>query len=91
MEDLESSWIFERDRFADDDKAYDSICEIADSHIPIYTYQVLEVAMSDLWLVYDSPAMYSSNCQSPLQLIQANIYEHLQSKLFERYNKNKIE
>jgi len=46
MEDLESSWIFERDRFADDDKAYDSICEIADSHIPIYTYQVLEVAMS---------------------------------------------
>ena len=89
LEEFQSKF-FEGEWDTDDDEASDIISEIADSRIPIFTYQVLEVAISDLWLAYDSPEIYGWSCKiSPLQLIQANIYEHLQSKLFEWYYKNK--
>jgi hypothetical protein len=42
------SVFFEGSGVTDDDEATDLISEIADSRTPIYTHEVLEVAMSDL-------------------------------------------
>ena len=90
-EDFKSSF-HEGEWDTDDDEAYDIISEIADRRVPVYTSEILEVAMSDLWLVCGSPEIYNSNCKfTPLELITSNIYEHLQSRLLERYHKNKID
>lgn len=89
LEEFQSKF-FEEEWDTDDDEASDIISEIADGRIPIYTYEVLEVAMSNLRLACDSPKIYGWDWKpSPSELIQANIYEHLQSKLFEWYYENK--
>lgn len=57
LEEFQSEF-FEGEVSTDDDKAADRIHEIADSRIPIYTYEVLEVTMSDLWVVCYIPEIY---------------------------------
>ena len=57
LEEFQSEF-FEGEGNTDDDKAADRIHEIADSRIPIYTYEVLEVAMSDLRMVCYIPEIY---------------------------------
>jgi len=91
LEDFKSSF-YEGGWDTDDDEAYDIISEIAVRQVPVYTSEILEVAMSDLWLVCDASEIYNPNCNfKPLELITSNIYEHLQCRLLERYHKNKID
>jgi hypothetical protein len=48
--------------------------------------------LSNIRLAYDTPEIYGSDCKfAPVQMIQSNIYEHLHSKMSERYYENKIE
>ena len=89
LEDFQSEF-FKENLETDDDEAYDLLCEIANSRVPIYTSDILEVALNDLRLAYDTPEYLGSNCKaSPISMIQSNIYEHLISKLSEWYYKNK--
>ena len=69
----------------------DIVCDIADSHIPAYTYQLLEVAMSDLRLVHSIPDRCVSSNSTPMQMLQRNIYKYIKDDLWERYEKNKKE
>ena len=84
------SVFFEGSGVTDDDEATDLISEIADSRTPIYTHEVLEVAMSDLWLAFD-PGGNILPDTSACQLIQAGIYYHVMEKLSDWYYKNKID
>lgn len=52
------------------------ISQYADSCCPIYNYDILSVAQSELWLALESPDW---ECDSPLSSIQANIINHLQT------------
>ena len=40
-----------------EDNVYDLIHEISDSHVPAYNYELLEVAMSNLWLACTEPEL----------------------------------
>lgn len=74
-----------------EDNAYDLIHEIADSHVPTYNYELLEVAMSNLWLATTEPELWPAFWQStPVHLIMSNIYEYLSCELTEWYNENEI-
>ncbi|WP_421795382.1 hypothetical protein [Haliscomenobacter sp.] len=81
---------FEGSGVTDDDEATDLISEIADSRTPIYTHEVLEVAMSDLWLASEACGHIFPGT-SACQLIQAGIYYHVMEKLSDWYYKNKID
>jgi hypothetical protein len=88
---IEDFW----DRLNDDEwttecDVYDLIHEIADSHVPIYYSQVLEVARSDLWLVTTQPELWPAFwTASPVHFLMTNIYEYLSEELAEWYNANK--
>ena len=65
----------------------DRISEIADNQIPVYTTQLLQVAMSNLRLVNENPE-WSNGDQTPEVLIQGNIYQYIRDALWnEYYNK----
>ena len=75
-----------------EDKAYDLISEIADSRVPIYNYQILEVAMSNFRLALTEPECWPALWEkTPIHYIMANIYEEIREKLLERYCANKNE
>lgn len=57
LEEFQSKF-FEGDGGTDDDEATDLISEIVDNQMPIYIYEVLEVAMSNFRLICDSPENY---------------------------------
>lgn len=70
-------------------KNYDQIIErmheIVESHIPIYTTDLLEVAISNLRLATAEPS-YNPDHVYPTQLISLNIYELLCEEVQERYD-----
>lgn len=76
----------------DENSVSDSISEIAESFVPVYTREILEVALSNFNFVsYESelwPAFWTS---SPLNHIISNIYEYLSEELYERYNEYQTE
>lgn len=70
----------------------DLIHQLADNHVPIYNYDVLEVAMSDLRLAISEPELWPAYWKhSAVNLIMSNIYEYISNELNNRYNKNKTE
>lgn len=68
------------------DKSYDEMLEAKDYFIdwwiPIYNYEILEVAMSNLWLACSVPGCLpvDKDC-SPCKLITYNIYEYLNEEI----------
>jgi len=70
-------------------KSYDDIIdhlhEIIESHIPVYTSDLLEVALSNLRLASAEPN-YNSENVSPSELISLNIYELLCDELQQWYD-----
>ena len=69
----------------------DLVSEVADRLIPIYTWDLLEVALSNYWLAIEIPEGCWSGQLSALQLISFNIYEYLSTKLSDWYYENKKE
>ncbi len=55
----------------------DSIHERADSYVPVYNYELLQLASDDLWLGYPSESGLTSGCEDAYKIISMNIYEHL--------------
>lgn len=71
----------------------DHIHEIADSRVPIYYHQLLKVASSEVWLATEEPECWPAFDWSPtpINIIAANIYEHLVEKLREHVQEKKEE
>jgi len=55
----------------------DSIHERADSHVPVYNYDRLQLACDNLWLGYPSENGLTHGCENAYDIIGTNIYEHL--------------
>ena len=55
----------------------DIIHERADSWVPDYNYDRLQLACDDLWLGYPSESGLTHRCEDAYDIIGINIYEHL--------------
>ncbi len=91
IEDLKEAIALNKVQF-DEEKIYDiddTISEIADNNIPIYTYDLLQHASNDFDLI--EPSDLCSDSPSVTQIITANIYEVLTEALYEYINEQNEE
>ncbi len=56
------------------DEPSDIIHEVAESHIPIYYFDLLSVARCDLWLAVEKPEIPA---ETAVQAISYNLYDYL--------------
>ena len=64
----------------------DSVSEIAESFVPVYTREILEVASSNYHLVSCEPDVWPAFwIASPLNYLISNIYEYISEELYKRY------
>ena len=63
----------------------DRIFEIADSHCPIYTSTILQLAADNLFLATEEPELGPAfdGSPTPVNIITANIFEHIYQCLWE--------
>ena len=63
----------------------DIIHEVADSYVPVYTSQLLDLASKNLELATNVPDLWPAFDGSPtvVNIISANVYEHLAEKMRE--------
>jgi len=71
----------EKEDILNDKYPEDRITEIVDDSVPVYTYDLLEVAQSDLWLAVGVPEIYAfTGEKNAINAIAGNIYERLNEK-----------
>jgi len=72
---------------------HDTIFEIADSCVPVYTYDILQLAAENLFLATDEPELGPAfdGSPTPVNIIAANIFEHLERVLWENIEEIKEE
>ncbi len=83
-EDLLDRWTNYRDEFGPrDDYASDVIAEIADSSVPVYTYDLMRIAAEDNSLATDEPELGPAfdGSPTPVNIIAANVYEAISNDL----------
>lgn len=75
----------ERLRDYPDEDVHDVIHEIADSHVPVYTADIIDCAADDNSLATDEPELGPAfgGEPTPVNIIAANIYERLTQALHE--------
>ena len=79
-----------RDWHADhqgEDEPHDAIHEIADSAVPVYTGDLLRLAAENIALAVDEPELGPAfdGTPTPVNIIAANIYEHIEAVLWEAW------
>lgn len=64
----------------------DEIHEVADAACPVYTYDILKLASDNWELITTEPEIGPAfdGKPTPLNIIAANIYEHLTAALYSR-------
>ena len=70
------------------DEPHDTIHEIADSSVPVYTYDLLQLAGDNLNLAVDTPDLGPAfdGSPTPVNIIAANVYEYITAALWENWN-----
>ena len=90
IEDLDEriKWIKENEEEDHYEKIEDCIHEIADNNIPIYTYDLLQYASNNFYLIQENKMCDYSTLPNNVVVytIQANIYEYLTEKLYNYIN-----
>ena len=71
----------------EDYEEHDLIAEVSDNNIPIYTYELLQYASNNFYLL-DKNDLCSDDAGC-IQIIQANIYELLNEALYEYLTERK--
>lgn len=73
------------------DEPHDRIFEIADGSVPVYTVELLEWAIEDIYLATDEPEIGAAfdGSPTPVNIIAANIFEKVEEALWEYYNNHK--
>ena len=63
----------------------DIVHEIADSNVPIYTSDLLDVAADNLYMATNEPELGPAfdGSPTPVNIIAANIYEEISNRLYE--------
>ena len=83
IEDL-MTWIEDN---PDDDEPHDAMHEIADSSVPVYTYDLLQFAGNNLNLAVDTPELGPAfdGTPTPVNIIAANVYEYIEAALWDKW------
>ena len=55
----------------------DSVTELADSYVPVYNFNLLQLACDDLWLGYANESGLSEGSDNAYDIIKSNVYEKL--------------
>jgi len=79
----------ERLDYVQSDDPHDQFCEIADGQVPVYTADSLEMAAEDTSLATEESDLCPEG--TPLQIINANIYETIQAELWDYWRREKDE
>lgn len=67
-----------------EEQAHDRIHEIADSCVPVYYHDILEVAKSSITIALEIPDIWPAFGEAtPMNLMMSNIYEHICESLYE--------
>ena len=76
----------ERLQDSPNDDEGDLIHEIADSHTPIYNYDILQMAANNMFLALDEPDIGPAfdGSPTPINIIAANIYEAIEQELWDK-------
>ena len=71
-------------------KSYDEIIDymhwVIESSIPVYTSDLLEIALSNLWMARSEPSNIPTDHVDPAKLISLNIYEYLCEEVQDWYD-----
>lgn len=72
---------------ADVTEPHDIIHEIADSSVPVYTYDLLQLAANHLELAVDTPELGPAfdGEPTPVNIIAANVFEAITEGLWEEW------
>ncbi len=86
--DLEQQYDTDGDRLDFLNEPHDRIHEMADSHVPVYTASLMELAADDISIATDVPELGPAfdGEATPVNIIAANVYEAIQAALFEHAN-----
>ena len=72
------------------DRLHDLIHEVANSNVPIYYADILEVAIDDIHIATNEPEIPAFNgSPTPINIIAANIFEAVENALWEWWADNK--
>ena len=76
----------ERLQDSPNDDESDIISEIADSHTPIYYYDILQMAAENMFLALNEPDIGPAfdGSPTPINIIAANIYEAIEQELWDK-------
>jgi len=94
LQEVETEFLERLKEYGEDPQ--DIIHEVADSSIPVYTRDILELCLSDMSLFTDQPELGPAydGTPTPHNVVVDNIYERLSTHLSEvayEYEKNKEE
>lgn len=75
------------DENPDDNDPGAAIAEIADGAVPVYTAEILRIAARDIALATAEPEIGPAfdGTPTPVNIIAANIYEHIAAALWEEW------
>lgn len=72
----------------DEREPHDQIHQIADSSVPVYTYDLLRLAADNCHLAVDEPELGPAfdGAPTPVNIIAANVFEHIEQALWEAWS-----
>ena len=76
------------DNFDESFEVSDDVYQIADSSVPVYTWDILQLAADNLDLALNEPELGPAfdGSPTPTNIIAANIYEAVVNDLYEYWN-----
>lgn len=82
-----------QDFYKDGGEPHDDISEIADSSVPVYTADLMELATEDLDLAVTEPELGPAfdGSPTPANIVAANVYEAVQNALWGHWHTCKDE
>ena len=66
----------------------DLLHEYVDSNIPVYNFDLLQLACDDLWLGYPNESGLSEGSDNAYDIIKSNVYEKLNEAAHDWLNNN---
>jgi len=74
-----------------DDEPNDTIFELSDSGVPIYTGDIIQYALENLDFAVNEPELGPAfdGSPTPTNIIAANIFEYLEAELWDYFNDHK--
>lgn len=71
----------------DNEEPHDTLFEIADSSVPVYTHDLLRLAADNCHLATDEPELGPAfdGSPTPANIIAANVFEYIQAALWKAW------